>query len=50
MAEKQLGVPIKQIQSNWGGEYHSFLPFLSNEGILLGHPCPYEHQQNGRAE
>lgn len=38
------------VQSDWGGEYKSFENFLSQNGILFRHSCPYTHEQNGKAE
>lgn len=48
--EKQLDRYIKCIQSDWGGEYRSFVNFLHEEGIQFRHSCPYAHNQNGLVE
>ena len=48
--EKQLDKSIKCLQSDWGGEYRSFVHFLQTEGIQFRHSCPYTHNQNGLVE
>ncbi|KAH9779268.1 retrovirus-related pol polyprotein from transposon RE1 [Citrus sinensis] len=48
--EKQLDKPIKCLQSDWGGEYRSFVHFLHETGIQFRHSCPYTHNQNGLVE
>ena len=48
--ELQLRTSIKEVQSNWGGEYRSFAFFLHQQGILLQHPFPHTHHHNGWAE
>ncbi|KAH9711302.1 retrovirus-related pol polyprotein from transposon RE1 [Citrus sinensis] len=48
--EKQFGTAIKSLQSDWGGEFRSFVPHLQKHGILFRHPCPHTHHQNGRVE
>uniref|UniRef100_A0A803QJK9 Integrase catalytic domain-containing protein n=1 Tax=Cannabis sativa TaxID=3483 RepID=A0A803QJK9_CANSA len=39
--ELQLGLPIKQIQSDWGGEYQAFTQFLQQSGIVHKVSCPH---------
>ena len=48
-AEKQLGVHIKQLQSDRGGEYLSgeFKSYLAQEGIISQLSSPGTPQQNG---
>ncbi|KAH9721431.1 retrovirus-related pol polyprotein from transposon RE1 [Citrus sinensis] len=48
--EKQLSRPIKCLQSDWGGEFRSFVNYLLAEGIQFRHSCPYTHNQNGLVE
>ena len=48
--EKQLDKPIKCLQSDWGGEFRSFVNLLHTEGIHFRHSCPYTHNQNGIVE
>ena len=48
--EKQLDRPIKCLQSDWGGEFRSFVNFLHTEGIQFRQSCPYTHNQNGIIE
>ncbi|KAK9166949.1 hypothetical protein Scep_002140 [Stephania cephalantha] len=48
--ENQFSSKIKRVQSDWGGEYRSFKPFLDSCGIAFQHSCPHVHEQNGRAE
>ncbi|KAF7802908.1 Retrovirus-related Pol polyprotein from transposon TNT 1-94 [Senna tora] len=50
MVELQVGLPIKFIQSDWGGEFRSFTSFLKTHGIIHRVSCPYAHQQNGSVE
>uniref|UniRef100_A0A803P961 Integrase catalytic domain-containing protein n=1 Tax=Cannabis sativa TaxID=3483 RepID=A0A803P961_CANSA len=48
--ELQLGTKLKSLQTDWGGEYRSFIPFLNQLGVIHRHPCPTTHEQNGLAE
>ncbi|KAK9151758.1 hypothetical protein Syun_010067 [Stephania yunnanensis] len=48
--ENQFNAKIKCLQSDWGGEFRSFILFLEEQGIFFQHPCPYTHEQNGRVE
>jgi hypothetical protein len=52
LAEKQFSTPIKQLQSDGGGEFISnhFQSFLTKHGIVHQKSCPYTSQQNGLAE
>ena len=45
--ENQFDTIIKALQSNWGGEYISFISFLNKSGIIFRHYCPYTYYQNG---
>lgn len=50
LVELQLGLKIKAIQSDWGGEFRAFTEFLKTEGIHHRISCPSAHQQNGLIE
>nr|CAN82380.1 hypothetical protein VITISV_021579 [Vitis vinifera] len=50
MIENQLHTTIKCIQSDNGGEFLAFKPYLEAHGILHQFSCPHTPQQNGRAE
>ena len=50
MVELQLNHKIKNVQSDWGGEYKPFTTFLSNHGITHRLICPHTHHQNGVVE
>lgn len=50
LIEKLLGLQIKQLQSDGGGEYKKFKHFLTSNGILHYFSSPYTHAQNGLAE
>lgn len=46
-AERQLGFPLKEIQTVWGGE---FSPYLLHHDIKHRVTCPHISQQNGVVE
>ena len=50
MIEKCLSRKIKCLQTDWGGEFRQFLPYLAEQGIQFRHPYPYIHHQNGKIE
>ena len=50
MVENQLHTTIKCIQSDNGGEFLAFKPYLEGHGILHQFSCPHTPQQNGRVE
>lgn len=45
-----LGTKIKQVQSDWGGEYQRLHRHLTSLGISHRVSCPHTYQQNGIAE
>jgi len=47
MVELQLNQKIKEVQTNWGGEFRPFTPFLKSLGIHHRIICPHTHHQNG---
>lgn len=36
MVELQLGVPVKALQSDWGGKFRPFTKFLTDSGMSIG--------------
>ena len=50
MIERQFQLQIQCLQTDWGGEYRKLQPLLQQLGITFRHPCPYTHQQQGRAK
>jgi transposase InsO family protein len=52
LTEKQFSTPIKQLQSNGGGEFisNNFQSFLTKHGIVHWKSCTYTFQQNGLVE
>ncbi|MDV3146748.1 MAG: transposase family protein, partial [Sweet potato little leaf phytoplasma] len=48
--EKLLNLPILQFQSDNGGEFLAFKPYLDSHGISHRFSCPHTSQQNGIAE
>lgn len=48
--ENQFGKQIKNIQTNWGGEFQNFTKFLQECGINHRLSCPHTHHQNGCVE
>ena len=47
LAENQYQTKLKAIQTDNGGEFRAFLPYLQSHGIQPRFLCPYTHQQNG---
>lgn len=47
MVELQHGLPIKVVQSDWGGAFRPFTSFLTEYGILHRVIYPHTHHQNG---
>ena len=50
LVEKQLDLPLKGLQTDWGGEFRKLQPLLQRLGIIFRHPCPHTHPQQGRVE
>lgn len=48
LMERQFSIKVKNIQTDWGGEFRKLLPYLNKLGIVSIHPCT--HQQNGKIE
>ncbi|KAL4581705.1 hypothetical protein LXL04_006232 [Taraxacum kok-saghyz] len=45
-----LGKNIKQIQTDWDGDYRNFTTYINNHGIGHRVSCPYTQEQNGAIE
>lgn len=50
LVENQFDRKIKQLRTDWGGEFQAFTQLVSDNGIFFHHSCPYTSEQNGRAE
>nr|KYP63467.1 Retrovirus-related Pol polyprotein from transposon TNT 1-94 [Cajanus cajan] len=50
MIQNQFQLPIKVIQTDWGGEFRSFTSYLAQTGIQHCLICPHTHHQNGVVE
>ncbi|XP_039011611.1 uncharacterized protein LOC120140699 [Hibiscus syriacus] len=50
MVETQFSLPIKAIQSDWGGEYRNWKEELAHAGVLHRVTCPHLSEQNGVVE
>ena len=48
--ECQLGLKIRNFQSDWGGEFQSLSKILKERGITHRVSCPHTPAQNGTAE
>ena len=50
LVEKQFSSIIKCLQSNNGGEFKAFAPFLTQQGIRNRCSSPHTSKQNGRSK
>lgn len=50
MVETQFNCQIKQLQTDWGGEYRNVSTLLDHLGIIHRESCPHTQEQNGAAE
>lgn len=52
LVEKQVGLPIKVLRTDGGGEYvnHDFIKYLQQHGIIHQRTIPYCPNQNGVSE
>ena len=50
MAEKQFDVPLKGVQTDFGGEFRPLASFLQKQGVFHRITCPHTHHQNGSVE
>nr|KYP44419.1 hypothetical protein KK1_034053 [Cajanus cajan] len=50
MVTNQFQLPIKALQTDWGGEFRPFTTYLNDFGIQHRLICPHTHHQNGVVE
>jgi hypothetical protein len=50
MVERLFNTKIKQIQTDWGGEFRPLNTFFHKHGILNHISCPHTHRQQGCVE
>ncbi|GMJ02624.1 hypothetical protein HRI_003931600 [Hibiscus trionum] len=50
LVKTQFGAVIRELQSDWGGEYKSLSSILAKSGIKHRITCPHTSQQNGVVE
>lgn len=50
MVELQLNSKVKNIQSDWDGEFRPFMQRLAHHGIVHRLICPHKNHQNGVIE
>jgi histone deacetylase 1/2 len=50
LIQTQFNLPVKSIQSDWGGEFRPFTSLLNSLGTLHRLTCPYTSHQNGTVE
>ncbi|KAJ0483795.1 putative RNA-directed DNA polymerase [Helianthus annuus] len=50
MAERQFNTKLKNVQTDWGGEFRNLAPFFSSLGIIHRRSCPHTSEQNGIVE
>ncbi|GKC57184.1 integrase [Tanacetum coccineum] len=50
MVERQFTTKLKNVQTDWGGEFHNLASFFSSLGIIHRKSCPHTSEQNGFVE
>nr|GEV12781.1 retrovirus-related Pol polyprotein from transposon TNT 1-94 [Tanacetum cinerariifolium] len=50
MVERQFTTKLKNVQTDWGGEFCSLASFFSSLGIIHRRSCPHTSEQNGFVE
>ncbi|GJW93149.1 retrovirus-related pol polyprotein from transposon TNT 1-94 [Tanacetum coccineum] len=50
MAERQFTTKLKNVQTDWGGEFRNLATFFSSLGIIHQRSCPHTSEQNGFVE
>ncbi|KAM0001405.1 putative RNA-directed DNA polymerase [Helianthus debilis subsp. tardiflorus] len=50
LAERQFHTKLKNVQTDWGGEFRNLAPFFSSLGINHRRSCPHTSEQNGIVE
>ncbi|GKC46050.1 tryptophan aminotransferase-related protein 3-like protein [Tanacetum coccineum] len=50
MVERQFTTKLKNVQTDWGGEFQNLASFFSSLGIIHRRSCPHTSEQNGFVE
>ncbi|GKA34894.1 retrovirus-related pol polyprotein from transposon TNT 1-94, partial [Tanacetum coccineum] len=50
MVERQFTTKLKNVQTDWGGEFRNLASFFSSLGIIHWRSCPHTSEQNGFVE
>nr|GEZ55553.1 hypothetical protein [Tanacetum cinerariifolium] len=50
MVERQFTTKLKNVQTDWGGEFRNLVSFFSSLGIIHRRSCPHTSGQNGFVE
>ncbi|GKB50910.1 retrovirus-related pol polyprotein from transposon TNT 1-94 [Tanacetum coccineum] len=50
MVERQFTTKLKNLQTDWGGEFRNLASFFSSLGIIHRRSCPHTSEQNGFVE
>ncbi|GJT94511.1 putative RNA-directed DNA polymerase [Tanacetum coccineum] len=50
MVERQFTTKLKNVQTDWGGEFRNLASFFSSLGIIHRRSCPHTSEQNGFVE
>ncbi|GJW08305.1 putative RNA-directed DNA polymerase [Tanacetum coccineum] len=50
MVERQFTTKLKNVQTDWGGEFRNLALFFSSLGIIHRRSCPHTSEQNGFVE
>ncbi|MFS7924165.1 putative RNA-directed DNA polymerase [Helianthus anomalus] len=50
MAERQFGTKLKQVQTDWGGEFRNLSNLFRSLGVIHRLSCPHTSEQNGTVE
>ncbi|GJU55993.1 putative ribonuclease H-like domain-containing protein [Tanacetum coccineum] len=50
MVERQFTTKLKNVQTDWGGEFRNLSSFFSSLGIIYRRSCPHTSEQNGFVE
>ncbi|GJS91360.1 retrovirus-related pol polyprotein from transposon TNT 1-94 [Tanacetum coccineum] len=50
MVERQFTTKLKNVQTDWGGDFRNLVLFFSSLGIIHRRSCPHASEQNGFVE
>nr|GEU34297.1 hypothetical protein [Tanacetum cinerariifolium] len=50
MVKRQFTTKLKNVQTNWGGEFRNLASFFSSLGIIHRRSCPHTSEKNGFVE